>query len=305
MSVRQLGRIVPVEASAVRAAHPTASGRLAVFLHGLTDTESAWCSKSKRHHGRPDVTYGTLLEEDLGLTSVFIRYNTGLHISDNGRQLGDLIDRLVDVWPVQVEDVVLIGHSMGGLVARSALHQASDGTDAARPWTRLVRDTITLGAPHLGAPLERGVHALTVTLARIPETRPLAKVLAARSVGIKDLRRGTLVEADWAGQDLDASTPVPYTPVPLHVGARHFVVLGTLTAKRATPAAHLFGDMLVPPLSASGDTGGDDRLAFLPEHIHHLGRLNHMAMLTHPRVYQQIRRWLETRPDGARPSVRE
>jgi PGAP1-like protein len=301
MTLRQAGQVVPVQADALAAAYPEARGRLVVFLHGLTETEGAWCYKSERHHGRPGVTYGTLLEEDLGLTPLFLRYNTGLHISDNGRRLADLLDRLVEAWPVPVQDLVLIGYSMGGLVARSALHQAGGGTDAARPWTRLVRDTITLGTPHLGAPLERGVHALTHTLARLPETRPLAKLLAARSVGIKDLRRGTLVEDDWVDQDLDARTPGRHTHVPLHDGARHFVVLATLAADPAVRTADLLGDLLVPPRSACGDSGDDDRLAFPPDHVHRLGRLHHFDLLNHPQVYAQIRQWLETRPEGAHP----
>ena len=49
-----------------------------------------------------------------------------------------------------VHDVVLIGHSMGGLVARSALHQAGGGRPGAAPLDALVRDTVTLGSPHLG-----------------------------------------------------------------------------------------------------------------------------------------------------------
>jgi pimeloyl-ACP methyl ester carboxylesterase len=302
MTLRQTGQVLPVQADSLAAAFPEAPGRLVVFLHGLTETEGAWHYKSERHHGRPDVTYGTLLEEDLGLTPLFLRYNTGLHISDNGRRLADLLDRLVEAWPVPVQDLVLVGHSMGGLVARSALHQAGSGTDAARPWTRLVRDTITLGTPHLGAPLERGVHALTHTLARLPETRPLAKLLAARSVGIKDLRRGTLVESDWAERDLDARAPGRHTHVPLHDGARHFVVLATLAADPTARTADLLGDLLVPPRSACGDSGDDDRLAFPPDHVHRLGRLHHFDLLNHPQVYDQIRRWLETRPEGPHPS---
>lgn len=303
MTLRQAGQAVPVEADALQAAFPDPSGRLAVFLHGLTETETSWCYKSERHHGSPGVTYGTLLEQDLGLTPVFLRYNTGLHISDNGRRLADLLHALVEAWPVPVQDLVLIGHSMGGLVARSALHQAGSGTDEARPWTRLVRDTITLGTPHLGAPLERGAHALTHTLARLPETRPLAKLLAARSVGIKDLRRGTLVEDDWSGRDLDDRTPGRHTHVPLHDGARHFVVLGTLAADPTARTADLLGDLLVPPRSAAGDSGDDDRLAFPPDHVHRLGRLHHFDLLNHPHVYTQIRRWLETRPEGPSPSA--
>jgi pimeloyl-ACP methyl ester carboxylesterase len=297
MTLRHEGAVVPLDASALAAAYPHASGQLVLFLHGLTETEGAWCYKSEQHHGRPRTSYGTLLEHDLGSTALLLRYNTGLHISDNGRRLADLLDRLVAAWPVPVQDLVLVGHSMGGLVARSALHQAGGGTDSARPWTRLVRDTITLGTPHLGAPLERRTHALAHTLARLPETRPLARLLAARSVGIKDLRRGTLVEDDWSGRDLDAPGPGRHTHVPLHDGARHFVVLATLAADPTTRTADLLGDLLVPPRSASGDTGDDDRLAFPPDHVHRLGRLHHFDLLNHPQVYARIRHWLTTRPD--------
>lgn len=301
MHVRSAGRDVPVTTEALAAAFPDAVGRLAVFLHGLTETEGSWCFRSERHHGEPGITYGSLLHRDLGLTPVFVRYNTGLHVSDNGRLLDELLAALVDAWPAPVQDMVLIGHSMGGLVARSALHQAGGGTVEPRPWTHLVRDTITLGTPHLGAPLERGVHTLTHTLARLPETRPLAALLALRSAGIKDLRRGTLVEADWSGRDLDAAGPAEHTHVPLHDGARHFVVLATVARNPTGRTAGLIGDLLVPPRSASGDTGDDDRLAFPPDAVHRVGGIHHLDLLNHPRVYEQIRDWLVERPEGAHP----
>ena len=303
MSVRVDDRVVPAETPALRAAFPDAGSRLVVFLHGLTETEHSWRYRAARRDGGTGLTYGDLLHRDLGSTPVYLRYNTGLHVSDNGRALDRLLGELVDAWPVPVEDLVLIGHSMGGLVARSALHQAGSGTPDARGWTRLVRDTVTLGTPHLGAPLERGVHRLASTLARLPETRPLARVLTLRSAGIKDLRCGTLVEGDWSGRDLDAADVAAHTHVPLHDGARHFVVLATVTRDPEARSARLLGDLLVPPLSATGDTGDDDRLAFPPDHVHRLGSLHHLDLLNHPRVYAQIRRWLESRPEGPRPTA--
>jgi pimeloyl-ACP methyl ester carboxylesterase len=305
MTVRCAGRSVPVERAALAETFPGATGRLAVFLHGLTETEGAWCYKSERHHGQTGVTFGTLLQEDLGFTPVYLRYNTGLHISDNGRSLDDLLGALVREWPAELSDMVLIGHSMGGLVARSALHRGGSGRPEAHPWTHLVRDTITLGTPHLGAPLERGAHRATAVLARLPETRPLARLLASRSVGIKDLRRGTLVEDDWSGRDLDSAEAAAHTHVPLHDGARHFVVLATLTRDPEARAADLIGDLLVPPKSASGDTGGEDRLAFPADHVHRLGGLHHFDLLSHPLVYRQIRTWLTNRPEGPRPEAPE
>ena len=303
MTVRVEGRDVPVERTALRAAFPDAGGGLAVFLHGLTENEGAWCFRAGRHHGDRSTTYGSMLQRDLGLTPVFLRYSTGLHISDNGARLDALLDRLVAQWPVPVQDVVLVGHSMGGLVARSALHVARGGTADARPWTHLVRDTVTLGTPHLGAPLERGVHVLTAALARVPETRPVATLLATRSAGIKDLGRGTLVAEDWSGVDPDARPLRRHTAVPLHDGARHFVVLATLTRDPHARAAHLVGDLLVPPRSACGDTGDDDRLAFPADHVHRLGGLHHFDLLNHPRVYAQLRSWLVDRPEGPRPDA--
>jgi pimeloyl-ACP methyl ester carboxylesterase len=303
MTVRVAGRAVPPGTAALREAFPDATGRLAVFLHGLTETEDSWCFGAQRHHDDRSVTFGSLLRRDLGLTPVHLRYNTGLHISENGRSLDELLGVLVEQWPVPLQDVVLIGHSMGGLVARSALHQAGGGTADPHHWTTLVRDTVTLGAPHLGAPLERGVHRLTAQLARLPETRPLATLLTLRSAGIKDLRHGTLVEADWTGRDLDELAPGPHTHVPLHDGARHFVVLATVSRNPEGRLADLLGDVMVGPRSASGDTGDDHRLAFPPDHVHRIGGLHHLDLLGHPLVYARIREWLENRPEGPRPAA--
>ena len=301
MTVRVAGRDVPVDRAALAAGFPGASGSVAVFLHGLTENEGAWCFRAVRHHGDRSTTYGSMLQRDLGLTPVYLRYSTGLRIGDNGARLDALLARLVEQWPVPVQDVVLVGHSMGGLVARSALHQARGGTPDAAPWTRLVRDTVTLGTPHLGAPLERGVHALAGALARVPETRPVATLLDTRSAGIRDLRRGTLVADD---EPRSGTTPGRrHTWVPLHDGARHFVVLATVPRDPDGRLAHVVGDLLVPPRSACGDTGGDDRLAFPADHVHRLGGLHHFDLLNHPLVYAQLRRWLVDRPEGPRPDA--
>ena len=297
MSVRVDGRDVELTKAALETSYPDAGPRIAVFLHGLVETEDSWRYRAERHSGDPGTTYGSRLQHDLGHTPVYVRYNTGRRISDNGRDLAALMDKLVASWPVELKDVVLIGHSMGGLVARSALAQAGDGTaEGERHWPGLVRDSVTLGSPHLGAPLERRVNALGHLLNRVGETRWIGTALAGRSVGIKDLRFGNLVEADWAGAELDARFS-SRTDIPLHEGARHFVVLATVAGRHDSRLGELLGDLLVPPRSALGDTGDERRLAHVQENICRLGGLHHFDLLNHPRVYDQLHAWLADRRD--------
>jgi pimeloyl-ACP methyl ester carboxylesterase len=297
MRLRHEGRDLPVERAALAGAYPQASERIAVFLHGLVETEDAWRYKASRHYDDPAITYGARLQQELGYSPVWIRYNTGRRISDNGRDLARLMHELVQAWPVTLREVVLIGHSMGGLVARSALAQARRpdetgyGLDDEGDWTRLVGATVMLGAPHLGAPLEQSVNRLVHRLRRLGETGWIASALDVRSVGIKDLRFGNLLEADWAEADVNALTS-SRTHLPLHPGPRHFAVLATLGRRHDGRVGELVGDLLVRPSSALGDTGDETRLAFADDDVHHVARVHHLDLLNHPAVYGQLRSWL-------------
>ena len=199
-------------------------------------------------------------------------------------------------WPVPVQDLVLIGHSMGGLVARSALHHAAGGTNGAAHGRRWSATPSLWGPPPRGAARARDPRP-SPRPCPVAETRPLAKLLTLRSVGIKDLRRGTLVGADWADRDLDAREPAAHTHVPLHDGGRHFVVLAGAGQRPEHPSRDLLGDLLVTPRSAIGDTGDEQRLAFHPTTCTGWDGCHHFDLLNHPKVYQQIRTWLENRPE--------
>jgi pimeloyl-ACP methyl ester carboxylesterase len=247
----------------VRRVGAVATPHLVVFVHGLGETEYAW--------GSPG--YAEALDD---VTPVFVRYNSGRHISENGAALDELLTAMVA--DRDVARITLIGHSMGGLVARSAAHRGS-------AWTRLVRHVITLGTPHDGAPLEQAVHVLSAALHLAPETRPFARFLRRRSAGIRDLRRGSLVDADWHDLDPDALRARARTEVALLDGATHCFVSATITRDARHPLGRLLGDMLVLSPSASGRrVGFTTGLA--------VGGAHHLALLNHPAVAEQLRTWL-------------
>jgi pimeloyl-ACP methyl ester carboxylesterase len=283
MAVRVGGHVVPPEPVALAAAFPDAAPRIAVFVHGLMETEHAW-----RLGAAGAGTYGERLGRDLAITPVEVRYNTGRHISENGRSLHELLEDLVAAWPVDVERVALIGHSMGGLVARSAAHQASlEGAG----WVRRVRHVVSLGSPHMGAPLEQAVHVASAALHRLPDTRPWAAFLRRRSAGIRDLRGGSLVDEDWRDRDPEALRSAALAEVPLLEGATHHFVAATVTRSPRHPIGRLVGDVLVLPPSASGRSRRR-RIPFRAQDGLELGGAHHLALLCHPRVYEALRGWL-------------
>lgn len=289
MTVRHDDRDIPVDRDALAAAYPEATGDVVVFVHGLCETDVSWRTGASDHYGDPRSTHGERLREAHAVTPVYLRYNTGRHICDNGDDLAALLDRLVERWPVPVTRLTLVGHSMGGLVIRAACHR---GTTDAAPWVQSVERIVYLGSPHLGAPLEVAVTALGAALRRLPETRPLATALASRSVGIKDLRYGDIRAEDWADlEDLDAWRREPADCAPLLESATHYYVGATIGRRPDTVAARVIGDALVPWASASGN-GRRRRLALDVDRGRHLGGLHHFDLLNHPRVYAVLHDWL-------------
>jgi pimeloyl-ACP methyl ester carboxylesterase len=249
----------------IRARGCSTTPRLAVFVHGLGQTDAAWSTRSERH-----VPYGYRLEAELGYTPLYIRYNSGRHISENGRDLSGLLDAVVADWPVEVHEIALFGHAMGGLVARAACHYGSS-----RDWTRHVRQVFMLGSPHAGAPLEQITAAAGGLLARIPETRPVAKAIEQRSAGIKDLRHGYLVDEDWRE---GSSHEVPFLD-----GAKHYFV--SAGAER---------NLLVTRGSALARRRREP-VRFPAKHYAHIEGVSHHGLLNHSAVYVQIHRWLCSR----------
>jgi pimeloyl-ACP methyl ester carboxylesterase len=290
MAVRRGGHDVTITRDGLAAAYPDATPRLAVFVHGLFGDDDNWRLFPLGGDRAARRTYGERLRDELGFTPLQVRYNTGRHVSDNGRELAQLLDGVVAGWPVGVEELVLVGHSMGGLVARSACHY---GEREGRRWTSAVRHVFCLGTPHLGADLEKGANVLAWTFGRLPETRALGMLLNARSAGIKDLRFGSCIEEDWCDCDVDEFLRDRCREVPFLADASYYFVGATLN-----PAAvgTLLGDLLVRMPSASGRGNGTGRrIPFELDNGHELAGLTHFDLLNHPAVYETLRTWL-TRP---------
>jgi len=271
MTVRLDHRRIDLDRDSLTAAYPSASGRVVVFLHGLVETERSWFHQSEPDKARTGTGFGSRLAADLSCSPVYVRYNTGRHISDNGCELVDLLSELVEEWPVPVTEIVLIGHSMGGLVARSAVHQAGG-----MPWLAKVTRLVCLGSPHTGAPLERGVVGAVALLGEFAVLAPVVRLLALRSDGIKDLARGSLHRDQRVG-DKPVDTVLP-------AGVRQYFVVATLSRSEGSLWGRLAGDLLVSPSSA-GDTS---QVA----DVEWLGGLHHFDLLHHDTVYDAVLGWL-------------
>jgi pimeloyl-ACP methyl ester carboxylesterase len=286
MQIRRHGKPVDMTAADIAAAFPAATSRLVMFVHGWCLTERSW--RRPPRAGAEARPYGARLQEDLGFTPVYVRYNTGLHISDNGKALAGLLNELQTLWPVPIEDIALVGHSMGGLVVRSACHYGFQGGAQQQSWTDAVRQVVCLGSPHLGADLEKGVNAASWALAQLPETRAIASFLNRRSAGTKDLRYGACLDEDWNDCDpdeflRDRCHEVPFLPHATY----HFVA--TTAGPRAVGL--IVGDHLVRAKSASG-VGKVRQLPFEPAHGLTLTGLNHFDLLNHPSIYAKLHEWL-------------
>jgi pimeloyl-ACP methyl ester carboxylesterase len=282
MRLRRAGQPLELAGPALAAAIPRPGGKILLLVHGLCSNDLHWQRKGHDH--------GAALAADLDCTPVYLHYNTGRHISTNGRTFADMLETLLQCWPVPVEELIIIGHSMGGLVARSACHY---GASAGHAWLRYLRKIIFLGTPHHGVPLERGGNWVNVILGASPYTVAFARLGKIRSAGITDLRYGNLLNEDWEDRDRFAPARDRRRPVPLPGGVQCYTI-GATTRKTAGDLNGPFlGDGLIPLRSALGYHKDPSLALPFPEPRQWIGwDMNHLDLLHRREVYEQMRRWL-------------
>ncbi|MFK7999217.1 MAG: lipase family alpha/beta hydrolase [Polyangiales bacterium] len=281
MTVRIGDRYVAPDRAALAAALSSVetTPKVAVFVHGLGTTEWSWCLEADAYYGDSETTFASMLARDLAFTPIFIRYNTGRHVSDSGRSFAALLEELTLAYPQPIDDLSIFGHSMGGLVSSSACHHAEEHGMA---WTKHLRRVFYFGSPHQGAPLARLGHALTETLGSVdlPATKILSRILEARSAGVHDLYNGAIVDEEWLTHH-----PLARDALPLDHAA-HYFVSASVTEDAEHPVGKIIGDLLVRVSSAAGPRMSER--AF-PIDTRHYGGVMHHHLQNHPAVYEQVR----------------
>lgn len=266
---------------------PEHTGRVLLMIHGLCRSDLQW---EAEHNGQP-VNHARVLAETLGYTPIYLRYNSGLHTSQNGRELAAQLEQLLEHWPAAITEISVLAHSMGGLIIRSALHYArAEGLN----WPKVLKNIVFLGTPHHGAPLERAGNILDALLGSTRFTAPFARLGKLRSAGITDLRYGHLLDEDWQGSDRFHRRPDGRRCVALPEDVACFTVAATTAARRSILADRLIGDGLVPLHSALGVHRDAQRKLDFPKSSQWIAyRTSHMALLSHPDVTGQLLKWLK------------
>ncbi|TXD97082.1 hypothetical protein ES754_08720 [Psychrobacter frigidicola] len=264
--------------------HQKLSGRIIILCHGLCMSHLSWHVSKNNNLGE------CILRSQPTSTVLYLNYNTGRRISINGRNFSRVLQDLVDNNP-DVSQIDLVGHSMGGLVARSALFY---GKQQGFNWVQRVGNLITLGSPHHGASLERIGNYVQDRIAKLPFAGSLAKLGDLRSAGIIDLRHGSIRDADWQSVEGRSVLPREFrhpTRLPLHVRT-YFIAATLVEGHYDSKATSLLGDGLVMIESALGEDTGEHTLSVPEGHKAIFYGVSHYNLIYNDRVHEQVVAWL-------------
>jgi len=270
MQFRHQAKSILLDSNSIEQSYSTINSKILLLVHGSCMNDIQWTQKN---HNTP----------------IYLHYNSGLHISTNGQNLDKLIEDVVLNWPVPVEELVIVAHSMGGLVSRSALYY---GRQNKSTWTTYLKKIIFLGTPHHGAALERVGNYLDAVLELIPYTTPFARLGKIRSAGITDLRYGNLLDEDWKGNDRFEVAGDQRQHIPLPEDIECYSIAADI-GKETDSAIRLLGDKLVSVKSALGQHKmADKNFCFGKENTWISYESTHMDLLSDPKIYDKIKEWL-------------
>ncbi len=282
MQLRRDGK--PLTPEALATTLQQANGKLVIMVHGACMHDLQW--------NRQEHDHGAALASELGYVPLYLHYNSGLHISENGRSFSKLLESLTNLTPHPL-NFTIIAFSMGGLVARSAVHY---GRINGRSWPNQLQKLIFLGTPHHGAPLEKGGNWIDNILTISPYSIPFSRLGKIRSSGFTDLRYGTIVEEDWYGRDRFELAGDQRTPVPLPPGVACYTIAAITKKPENKVVGDLIGDGLVPLKSALGQHKNARFNLWFPDDHQFIARdMNHIDLLNHPDVYATIKKWIQTK----------
>jgi pimeloyl-ACP methyl ester carboxylesterase len=282
MAFRQDGEAIDFDKIKAAKADEKISGKILLMVHGLCMNDIQWTRKGLNH--------GKILAEKSDFIPVYLHYNTGLHISENGQKMNLLLEELIENWSVPVEEIVILVHSMGGLLTRSAFYY---GTENRQSWMKYLTKIVFLGTPHHGSPLERIGNHVDRLLSAIPYLKPFARLGKMRSSGITDLRFGSLVDEDWQGRDRFEKQTDERKILLLPGNVDCYTIAATIGKVGDNLKEKTIGDGLVQLKSALGKHENETKnLGFKPENSMVLYEANHMDLLSDKRVLEQVEKWI-------------
>jgi pimeloyl-ACP methyl ester carboxylesterase len=282
MQFRNEAKAIPLDSKNIEETYPTINGKILLMVHGSCKNDIQWTRKEHNH--------GTLLAKELNKTPIYLNYNSGCHISTNGQEFNELLEELVRNWPVPVEELVIIAHSMGGLVSRSALHY---GQEQKKSWTKHLKKVIFLGTPHHGAPLEQVGNYIDVVLEAIHYAKPFARLGKIRSAGVTDLRYGNLLDEDWQDSDRFKMQGDQRVNISLPEQIAFYSIAGIAGKETKSITSQLIGDKMVGVKSALGQHKEPSKnLHFKKENTWIAYESTHSELLSNPKIYTKIKEWI-------------
>jgi pimeloyl-ACP methyl ester carboxylesterase len=271
-----------LDQKSIKEAYPTINGKILLMVHGSCLGDFQWTRKGHNH--------GEKLAEEFNKTPIYLNYNSGLHVSTNGQRFSELLEELVNNWPVPVEEIIIVSHSMGGLVARSAFYYGNKGQ---KTWTKYLKKVVFMGTPHHGSQLERTGNYVDVILNSIHYTKPFARLGKIRSAGVTDLRYGNLIDEDWNGNDRFERTGDQRASLPLPEEVDFYSIAAVTGKKIKSKSNRILGDGLVNIKSALGEHVNPAKNLHLKKAskliVYETAHIDLLSSLT---VYAKLKEWL-------------